>query len=129
MGMLRERPVLIGERIRELRERAGLTQEQLGERIGQSGGAHVNMMERGKRQNVETWVVALLAEELDTSMDYLLGLTRDPTRYPTASRLSVDEAVRRVLLLKPDARDTLAEFLRLLQSPSRGSDAESPGMQ
>ncbi len=57
---MEQRPMLVGQRIRELRERAQLTQSQLGACIGFSD-AHISMMEKGRRKNVETWIVALLA--------------------------------------------------------------------
>jgi transcriptional regulator with XRE-family HTH domain len=113
-----EKPQLKGSRVRELRERLGLTQEELAKRAGLER-SHISQMESGRRANVEAWVLARLAAALNTSMDYLLGLTDNPlpARYWSYfSELKVDERLRRFLLLPEEAQSVLAEFLKLLQS-------------
>ena len=68
---------IFGERIRELRLKAGLQQKELGEKFGLSNNA-IGMMERGNRGTTIEKLV-LLAEYFHVSTDYLLGITDDPT--------------------------------------------------
>ena len=68
---------IFGERLRELRQKAGLQQSELGEKIGLSSNG-VGMMERGHRGTTIEKLV-LLAEYFHVSTDYLLGITDDPT--------------------------------------------------
>ena len=68
---------IFGERIRKLRQQAGLQQKELGEQLGLSNNA-IGMMERGHRgTTIEK--LALMAELFHVSADYLLGITDDPT--------------------------------------------------
>jgi transcriptional regulator with XRE-family HTH domain len=117
-------PILIGERIAELRIGKGLTQTELASAVGVSQSS-VSQMELGKVSRVDAWIVAKLAQALETTMDYLLAMTDDPSPRRSVQRLAVDEAIRQVLILSPAARDALAEFLRLARlegqtEPERG---------
>lgn len=116
-------PVLIGDRIRELRIRLRQSQAGLAEHVGISQPT-VSELERGVIVNVDAWIVAKLSAALETTMDYLLGLTDDPSPRYGGPRLALDEAVRQVLLLRPEAREALVEFLRLVQIVD-GDDAGS----
>ena len=61
---------LLGNRIRIARERKGITQETLAERVNISP-SHISVIERGvKTARIDT--VARIANELDVSADYLL---------------------------------------------------------
>ena len=66
-----------GSRILKLRKQSGLSQRELGERIGLSHKA-ISTIESGTRGTTIDKVVAL-AEHFRVSTDYLLGLTDDPT--------------------------------------------------
>ena len=68
---------IFGERLRELRQKAGLQQKELGEQVGLSNNG-IGMMERGHRGTTIDKLV-LLAEYFHVSTDYLLGITDDPT--------------------------------------------------
>ena len=72
-----ETKIIFGERLRELRQKAGLQQKELGEQVGFSNNA-IGMMERGHRGTTIEKLV-LLAEYFHVSTDYLLGITDDPT--------------------------------------------------
>jgi transcriptional regulator with XRE-family HTH domain len=61
----------MGDRIRTLRMARGLTQEQLGERIGVSKVA-VSQWETGSTSNVRLRTFLALCEELSTSPHYLI---------------------------------------------------------
>ncbi len=61
---------LLGNRIRVAREKEGITQEELAERINISP-SHISVIERGvKTVRIDT--VVRIANELDVSADYLL---------------------------------------------------------
>ena len=65
--------VPIGERVRELREAADMTQDQLAKLVGISRPALANI-EVG-RQDVSTDKIIAFARTLKVSADHLLGLT------------------------------------------------------
>lgn len=61
---------LLGNRIRIAREKKGITQEELAERVNISP-SHISVIERGvKTARIDT--VVRIANELDVSADYLL---------------------------------------------------------
>lgn len=61
---------LLGNRIRIAREKKGITQEELADRVNISP-SHISVIERGvKTARIDT--VVRIANELDVSADYLL---------------------------------------------------------
>ena len=68
----------LGSRIRELRRAKHLTQEGLAAIIGNEGNT-VSRWERNKI-GIGSEYISKLAEALETSTDYLLGKTDNPTR-------------------------------------------------
>ena len=68
---------IIGDRIKELREKFGLRQSDLGEQIGISGMA-ISSYENGKRMPSRI-TAEKMADIFKVSVDYLLGRTDDPT--------------------------------------------------
>lgn len=87
----------IGARIKELRIKAGLTQDQLGEKVGVKKAA-INKYENGTIENIKRSMQILLADALHT----------DPVRlfYPEyASDVSFD--------LSDDERKLIEDFRRL----------------
>ena len=80
---------MFGSRLKEARLRANLTQDALAELIG-TDARRIWSYESGKNKpNGE--VIALLAQQLETSTDFLLGLTDDPSRAEKPFKLSHDE--------------------------------------
>jgi len=76
---------VFSRRLKELREEKGLTQEQLGEMLKISRKT-ISSYESGKAQPpMDT--LHKLAKILNTSADYLLGLTDDPR--PWSERLGI----------------------------------------
>lgn len=71
-----------GERVRQLRMDAGLTQEEMVARlhaiVGAVNQSHLSQVERGER-GLTPETLAAVATVLETSTDYLLGITDDPT--------------------------------------------------
>lgn len=67
-----------GRKLRELREAQGLTQKQVGERIGVTSSV-VSAYENGIRLPSYSALIKLTAL-YDVSSDYLLGISDTPTR-------------------------------------------------
>ena len=63
----------IGERIKQLRIRAGLTQQQLAEMVGGTSASAIGMYEQGRRSADKERIVKL-CEIFSVSTDYLLGV-------------------------------------------------------
>ena len=70
---------IMGQRIRELRQKQGLTQERLGEYIGVSRGA-INKIEKGTTENLKRSQIETLAEKLGCTPTYLMGWDNKPTQ-------------------------------------------------
>ncbi len=67
---------MMGERIRDARTAAGMTQEQLAAAAGLKQ-FHISRIERGDIKDVLGDTLARLAKALNVSADYLLGLTEE----------------------------------------------------
>ena len=67
---------ILGQRLRQARERRGFTQEEVGQIIGKTHTA-ISFYEAGKR-NPTPAELAVVAKMLAVSTDYLMGLTDDP---------------------------------------------------
>lgn len=63
---------VLGERIREARERLRLTQQELADRVGLSAHQIVSQIEKGERE-VKAWELARIAEVLCRSVNELLA--------------------------------------------------------
>lgn len=66
-----------GERLKELRKKAGLTQSQLGERVGLTKSV-ISFYEQQERSPSPA-VIVRLSEIFHVSTDYLLGVERGRT--------------------------------------------------
>jgi transcriptional regulator with XRE-family HTH domain len=76
---------LTGKRIRDLREAHGLSQKELAARAGVDR-IYLCRIEKGRRPGVHAVTIVQLAAVLETSTDYLLGLTDDPASPLPAGR-------------------------------------------
>lgn len=82
-------PVVVGERIRERLETLGMSQRELGRRVGLTQPAIGNLIHRNK---TGTSHLHRIARELGTTPAYLSGETDDPTAdVPEGPQLSADE--------------------------------------
>lgn len=68
------------QRIRDLREDHDLTQKQIAGILGMSQTGY-SKYETGEN-DIPTAILIQLADYYDTSIDYLLGQTKNPKRYP-----------------------------------------------
>ncbi|CAG1001092.1 HTH-type transcriptional regulator ImmR [Anaerolineae bacterium] len=81
--------MLRGDRVRERRQVIGLSQEELASQAG-TDQKRISKYERGESDaNGET--ISHLAKALQTSADYLLGLTDDPTPHLESADLTPNE--------------------------------------
>lgn len=86
-----------GEILKDLRKRAGLTQEQLGEQIGKSKSV-VSFYELRERSPSPA-ILVKLASVFHVSTDYLLGV--DPSRRLDVSELSEEDITVITLMIDP----------------------------
>ena len=70
-------PLVLGQRIRELRERQGMSQAALARTLDASINA-INMLEVGSTRAPHIDRLIALADLFHVSLDYLVGLTDDP---------------------------------------------------
>lgn len=109
-----------GERVRQLREAVPWTQPELAERARRySDGRPIpvqTVLRIEKNQNQPSaWLLAALAQALDTTADYLLGLTDDPSipalpRYPIPAP-ELYAAVEKANALMPAQRIAVARIV------------------
>lgn len=95
------RRYLVGERLRLRRRELGLTQQQLASRLAAAGVPSTNKALSSLERGVGLDVAKLpeLAQALDCSVTFLLGLTDDPRRWEP----DVRPASHRVSALDPTA--------------------------
>lgn len=80
---------MLGNRIKKLRRQMEISQEQLG-RQANVGNQQIWRYEKGEQiPNADT--LARIAQALNTSADYLIGLTDDPSPHVLRDILSSDE--------------------------------------
>lgn len=79
---------LVYQRIISLRETRDLTQAELAE-LADIESSYVSKLERGKAPNAAGIILAKLARALETSTDYLLGLTDNPAPVPSVNHPSM----------------------------------------
>lgn len=82
-----------GARLRELREKAGYTQAELAE-ILKMGSKQIWRYENGETEP-DGQTIVTIAQALNVSADYLLGLSDDPTPHLRIDNMTEDE--RRVV--------------------------------
>ena len=104
-----------GDRVRELRERAGLTQGQLAYKADTTS-SQISRLENNERPGAQAILVGRIAAILGTTVDYLLGNTDNP--YPPFEPSRDDNGV------DPELQDTanrlieMWEILKKLDPPS-----------
>lgn len=108
---------MIGERMKSLREQHGLSQAALANAIGIAQSS-IGNYERGSRIPDSETIIAL-AKFFDVTSDYLLGLSNDPQKHPTATdQLGLSsEAVDRLISWNtryPDGKDALYALSKLI---------------
>jgi transcriptional regulator with XRE-family HTH domain len=122
---------LRGDRILRLRERRGWNQMEAAWKTHTNQGS-LSRIERGMLKNVTLETLASLAEGLDTSIEYLIGVSNDPAPRPQSAmdRLSEDEARWLTLFreLSPFSRETVFALAQRLADSDRAA-ADPPREQ
>lgn len=67
---------IMGKRIKECREQAGLTQEELGEKLGLQRAA-INKYEKGHVENMKRATIKRMADIFDVSPSWLMGFDEE----------------------------------------------------
>ena len=98
-----------GTRIKELRMLAGMSQEELGRRIGVQRAA-VNKYEIGTVQNIPLKTIEKIASIFDVSPTYIVGWNGDESN-PLSAEVKIIQGVKR--FYGADAVDLLAHFDQL----------------
>jgi transcriptional regulator with XRE-family HTH domain len=110
----------LGARVKALRRERGLSQGKLA-RIAGLNDTHISRIENNERPGVQAIAVARIARALDTSADYLLGLSNDPTP-SSAPPIEIDPVrlrhlqrlVEHLTQLPLDRRDRVIDAMLLL---------------
>lgn len=98
---------MVGARIRSAREAAGLSQQELAERIGYSSAGTISYLESGERR-ITVSDIQKLAHALGRPLEYFL---QDVTLPDIPKQLSL-----RASALPPNARKSVSEFFALIQT-------------
>lgn len=78
----------MGERIKELRKKSGMTQEELGKLIGVQKSA-IRKYESGMVENIPQSSIRIMAKHFGVKPSFLMGYDDDPTSTSTAASLAV----------------------------------------
>lgn len=95
----------IGDRIRTRREELGLTQQELGEKLGYKSRATVNKIELGQR-NLKQSKIKEIADALGTTPAYIMGWDdpKKPIFAPMAPTSEESALIKRYRALDPHGR-------------------------
>ena len=106
-----------GKRIADRRRSLSISQEELADLVG-TNQKQISRYERG--ENIPTGdVLAAMARALDTTADWLLGLTSEPTRPLRSSGDLDDDELQLIEIYRrtsPDKRKQVIEVARVLAS-------------
>ncbi len=111
----------IGYRMKKLRERRGWTQKYVAQIVGKTQSTYAGWENEARTPPTE--VMPLIAEKLETTLDYLYGLTDDPsgTANSTEIKSMQEEAIFSLLgidyeeaksLMPPSVREEMIDFYK-----------------
>lgn len=80
---------MLGHRLRDIREKKGLTQDELGH-ICEVGANQISRYERGA-VDPTIYTMRMIATHLGVSVDFLLGLVDEPQGIASPSEIKPDE--------------------------------------
>lgn len=108
---------LSGSRIKALREKRGWTQDELGVRMHMDGRQIIRYEKEQTDPSSET--IYELAQQLDTSADYLLGLVDDPSPRLFHEDLSAEERALIVALRNRQSTEVIQLVAALSKEPTQ----------
>jgi transcriptional regulator with XRE-family HTH domain len=98
--------MLKGNRVKEARERAGLTQKELAQRCGRLSVRQLQRIENGE-SDVTGDTLIKIARELNVSLDYLAGQVDNPTQAGRDLSPTVRRFVDRFNALPDDVQEAI----------------------
>lgn len=98
-----------GLRIKELRIKNGLSQDQLAEKLGMNR-VNISHYERGKITNIPSDVLTKIADILNTHTDYLLGLSNISDEEMDEDFRTIQRAARN---MSPKDRKRMVNIMKL----------------
>lgn len=117
-------------RIKELRQKMNLTQEELGAKIGQTK-SNISKYERGMLEpGIET--LKLLADIFDVSIDYLVGNTTIRENHGHDPVDHGHELLKNIDNLSEESKKELVNYIRLLKikdDMDRGKEEQSSALE
>jgi len=81
-----------GTRIKELRSLAGMSQEELGRRVGVQRAA-INKYEKGSVTNIPIQTIERIASTFDVSPTYILGWNGDEQGNPLSAEVKIIQGI------------------------------------
>ena len=119
---------VMGDRVRALRQECGLSQAQLATKA-ELMRAEVCRVEKDARPGMQAVAVGRLAAALDTTSDYLLGLTADPAtalpeewRVDPAHMQRIRRLIERLVRLPREEQDRIMDAVLTLMRVSEVVD-------
>lgn len=129
---MNEQRRVVAQRLRERRKALGLSQAELAAKVSVSP-AYVSMIESGSRENVGSSVLTKIAAALDTTADYLLGLTDDPrppSQEPPPIPQDLEPLIQRLARLDPEERRKVVDgFTHMLDVMESIAEAEEEDLE
>ena len=108
-----------GERIKQLRRKKGLSQEELGRLIGVQKAA-INKYENGTIVNLKRSTIEKLAEVLDSDPIYILGIGKDADMFSIFSGGEIADKYKEILIelttLDEKALQDVIKYIAFLKS-------------
>lgn len=83
-----------GTRIKELRTLAGMSQEELGRRVGVQRAA-INKYEKGSVTNIPIHTIERIASTFDVSPTYILGWNGDEQGNPLSAEVKIIQGINK----------------------------------
>lgn len=99
-----------GTRIKELRTLAGMSQEELGRRVGVQRAA-INKYEKGSVTNIPIATIERIASTFDVSPTYILGWNGDEQGNPLSAEVKVIQGINK--FFGKDSVDLLEMYVSL----------------
>lgn len=115
--MVKDSNSLVGKRIKEQRERLGLTQAKLAE-DAEITPAAISQIEAGDRIPSSP-ILRKLASALGVSSDFLLGATKDSDLKDLLQNESIQKFFRDFKELTPNDKKTIEKQIEFLKSQSK----------
>ncbi|MBU0727612.1 helix-turn-helix domain-containing protein [Patescibacteria group bacterium] len=107
--------IQLGKRIREKREKLGLSQSELAKSVNKASAAYIAFIEGGER-NISAMDLMLIARQLGVSVSYLMG---DDKKNETQE---VMQALRADKELSKKDREKVEEYYNFIKNKSKNED-------